>query len=143
MTRVAQAGSDHRDARRIVRTLAFQIATRLPDYRKLLLTLPEIQNTPERLTVVVDRVENLTSTQRQNLDIFLEQLRIEVSRRGDMELALGLAGCATAALLIRWASLRSSWPRPKRSLIFSRNARRAPCYTTLPITFSAGISDSC
>jgi hypothetical protein len=33
---------DHRDARRIVRTLAFQLATRLPDYRKLLLTLPEI-----------------------------------------------------------------------------------------------------
>ncbi len=34
---------DHRNAQRIVRTLAFQIATRLPDYRKLLLTLPEIQ----------------------------------------------------------------------------------------------------
>lgn len=33
---------DHRNAHRIVRTLAFQIATRLPDYRKLLLTLPEI-----------------------------------------------------------------------------------------------------
>lgn len=31
---------DHRDACRIIRTLAFQIATRLPDYRKLLLTLP-------------------------------------------------------------------------------------------------------
>jgi hypothetical protein len=34
---------DHRDARRIVRSLAFQLATRLPDYRKLLLTLPEIE----------------------------------------------------------------------------------------------------
>ena len=33
---------DHRSAHRIVRTLAFQVATRLPDYRKLLLTLPEI-----------------------------------------------------------------------------------------------------
>jgi len=32
----------YRNAHRIVRTLAFQIATRLPDYRKLLLTLPEI-----------------------------------------------------------------------------------------------------
>jgi hypothetical protein len=30
----------HRDACRIIRTLAFQIATRLPDCRKLLLTLP-------------------------------------------------------------------------------------------------------
>ncbi len=33
---------DHRDAQRVVRSLAFQLATRLPDYRKLLLTLPEI-----------------------------------------------------------------------------------------------------
>jgi hypothetical protein len=33
---------DHRDAGRVVRSLAFQLATRLPDYRKLLLTLPEI-----------------------------------------------------------------------------------------------------
>ena len=31
---------DHRDACQIIRTLAFQVATRLPDYRKLLLTLP-------------------------------------------------------------------------------------------------------
>ena len=33
---------DHRSAQRVVRSLAFQLATRLPDYRKLLLTLPEI-----------------------------------------------------------------------------------------------------
>ena len=33
---------DHRNAPRVVRSLAFQLATRLPDYRKLLLTLPEI-----------------------------------------------------------------------------------------------------
>jgi tetratricopeptide (TPR) repeat protein len=33
---------DHRDARRVVRSLAFQLATRLPDYRRHLLTLPEI-----------------------------------------------------------------------------------------------------
>jgi hypothetical protein len=33
---------DHRNAARVVRSLAFQLATRLPDYRKLLLTLPEI-----------------------------------------------------------------------------------------------------
>ena len=34
---------DHRNPHRIVRTLAFQMATRLPDYRKLLLTLPELK----------------------------------------------------------------------------------------------------
>lgn len=33
---------DHSNPQRIVRTLAFQLATRLPDYRKLLLSLPEI-----------------------------------------------------------------------------------------------------
>ncbi|MFH0783078.1 MAG: toll/interleukin-1 receptor domain-containing protein [Pseudomonadota bacterium] len=44
---------DHREPHRIVRTLAFQLSTRLPDYRKLLLTLPEIahleQKTPTDL----------------------------------------------------------------------------------------------
>jgi hypothetical protein len=34
---------DHRDERRVVCSIAFQMATRLPDYRKLLLTLPEIK----------------------------------------------------------------------------------------------------
>ncbi len=34
--------SDHRNAQRVIRSIAFQIATRLPDYRKLLLMLPEI-----------------------------------------------------------------------------------------------------
>src|SRR5271165_1290969 len=33
---------DHRNAQRVVRSIAFQLATRLPDYRRLLLTLPEI-----------------------------------------------------------------------------------------------------
>lgn len=33
---------DQRNATRVVRSLAFQLATRLPDYRKLLLTRPEI-----------------------------------------------------------------------------------------------------
>ena len=35
---------DHRDPVRIVKSLAFQLATRLPDYRKLLLSLPEIKH---------------------------------------------------------------------------------------------------
>ncbi len=38
---------DHRRATSIIRTLAFQLATRLPDYRKLLLTLPEIAKLDE------------------------------------------------------------------------------------------------
>ncbi len=39
---------DHRDARRVVRSIAFQLATRLPDYRKLLLTLPEISELDQK-----------------------------------------------------------------------------------------------
>lgn len=34
----------HKDARQVVLNLAFQLAARLPDYRKLLLTLPDIDN---------------------------------------------------------------------------------------------------
>lgn len=41
---------DHRSAPRIIRTLAFQLATRLPDYRKLLLTLPEIKELDSKQT---------------------------------------------------------------------------------------------
>jgi hypothetical protein len=33
---------DHRNAPQVVKSIAFQLATRLPDYRKILLTLPEI-----------------------------------------------------------------------------------------------------
>ncbi|TFH54036.1 MAG: TIR domain-containing protein, partial [Methanothrix sp.] len=39
---------DHRNAQRVVRSLAFQIGTRLPDYRKLLLTLPEINDLDQK-----------------------------------------------------------------------------------------------
>lgn len=46
-----------------------------------LLTLPEIQNSPERLTVVVDRAMNETSTYPRDLQIFLEQLKVELGRR--------------------------------------------------------------
>jgi hypothetical protein len=35
---------DHRNAARVIRSLAFQLATRLPSYRSLLLKLPEIKN---------------------------------------------------------------------------------------------------
>lgn len=41
---------DHRDAGRVIRSLAFQIACRLPDYRKLLLTLPEIAALDQKTT---------------------------------------------------------------------------------------------
>ena len=53
-----------------------------------LLTLPEIQTTPERLIVVVDRVVNMTSFHDANLDIFLAQLRNEIAQRGRTQIQL-------------------------------------------------------
>ncbi len=41
---VAYNKTDNKDPRRIIMSIAFQIATRLPDYRKFLLGLPEIKN---------------------------------------------------------------------------------------------------
>ncbi len=35
---------DHREPKRVIMSIAFQIATRLPDYRKLILNLPEIES---------------------------------------------------------------------------------------------------
>ena len=35
---------DHRNSKNVIRSIAFQLATRLPDYRKFLLTLPEIKD---------------------------------------------------------------------------------------------------
>jgi TIR domain len=39
---------DHRKPRRVICSIAFQLATRLPDYRKLLLTLPEIDHLDQK-----------------------------------------------------------------------------------------------
>ena len=47
-----------------------------------LLSLPELNASPTRLTVVVDRADNLTSTYSQNLDIFLSKLKVDVARQG-------------------------------------------------------------
>ena len=35
---------DHRDPKRVIKSIAFQLATRLPDYRKFLLMLPELND---------------------------------------------------------------------------------------------------
>ena len=47
-----------------------------------LLSLPELNASQTKYTVVVDRAENLTSTYNQSLDIFLRQLRVELFRQG-------------------------------------------------------------
>ena len=47
-----------------------------------LLSLPEVNAAPARLTVVIDRAENQTSTYNQSLDIFLRQLRVALFQQG-------------------------------------------------------------
>lgn len=47
-----------------------------------LLAQPEITQSNERLLIVVDRVENLTAERREDLDIFLERLRVNLAKHG-------------------------------------------------------------
>lgn len=47
-----------------------------------LLAQPELAQSPTQILIVVDRVENQTSSNRFNLDIFLERLRVNLSKYG-------------------------------------------------------------
>ncbi len=47
-----------------------------------LLAQPEINRNPNRLLIVVDRVENRTAMSRGDLDIFLERLRVNLAKHG-------------------------------------------------------------
>lgn len=47
-----------------------------------LLTAPVISESPNQLTIVVDRVENLTQSQRFNMDIFLQRLKVNIAKHG-------------------------------------------------------------
>ncbi|MDK9700168.1 MAG: TIR domain-containing protein [bacterium] len=65
---------DHRDARRVVQSIAFQLATRLPDYRRFLITLPEInqlgtKNPAELFTYLI--TAPLTTTIQGNRERYL------------------------------------------------------------------------
>ncbi len=62
---------------------SFDVVTSASQMADALLTDIRINSQPERMLVVFDRAENLTSSTGQNLDLFLRQLRAEVSRRGN------------------------------------------------------------
>ena len=47
-----------------------------------LLAEPVIQQSPTRVLIVVDRVENRTTTQRFDMDIFLRRLKVNLSKYG-------------------------------------------------------------
>jgi hypothetical protein len=47
-----------------------------------LLSLPELNASQHRWLIVVDRAENITGNNRQNLDIFLERVRVKIAQQG-------------------------------------------------------------
>ncbi len=47
-----------------------------------ILSSPEVQNSQTQLLIVVDRVENKTQSQRFNMDIFIQRLRVNLSKYG-------------------------------------------------------------
>jgi transcription initiation factor TFIIIB Brf1 subunit/transcription initiation factor TFIIB len=71
---------EYRNADRIVRTLAFQIAARLPDYRKLLLTKPDIEDldgkNPSELFkyLLADPLNNTVGGGREHFLILIDAL---------------------------------------------------------------------
>jgi hypothetical protein len=71
---------DHRDPHRVVCSLAFQLATRLPDYRKLLLSLPEIKRldskNPAELFeyLIVSPLQNSISGGRERYLVVLDAI---------------------------------------------------------------------
>ena len=53
-----------------------------------LLSLPMLNASPKQWVIVCDHVENLSSTQRQNLDIFLSRTRVRLSQLGQGRIQL-------------------------------------------------------
>lgn len=47
-----------------------------------LLALPELNASDHRWLIVVDRVENMSTTQRGNLDVFVDRVGVNVSKMG-------------------------------------------------------------
>src|SRR3954463_12270550 len=45
-------------------------------------SIPELNESPHRWTVVVDHVDNLSADHQQNYDIFIERVRSNLSRNG-------------------------------------------------------------
>lgn len=50
--------------------------------QSILADIPELNASPTRWTIVVDRVENISSDRRQDFDIFLERVRVRLAQLG-------------------------------------------------------------
>src|SRR5690348_12532027 len=48
----------------------------------ILSSIPELNESPHRWTVVIDHVDNLSADSRQNYDIFIERVRSNLSKYG-------------------------------------------------------------
>lgn len=71
---------DHKNPQRIIRSIAFQLATCLPEYRKLLLTLPEINNLDKKNAtelfdyLLITPLSYVLDTERQPQIIIIDAL---------------------------------------------------------------------
>jgi len=54
----------------------------------ILSSIPELNSSPYRWTVVVDRVENLTTDRRGNYDMFIERTKVKLAQLGHNRVAL-------------------------------------------------------
>jgi len=110
---------DHRNANRVVQTLAFQIATRLPDYRKFLLTLPEIKNLDRKNAselfdyLIANPLRNTIGCDRERYLVVIDALD-EASENGRNELVEMLV--RNAPRLPDWIGIIIS-SRPKSEVI--------------------------
>ena len=53
-----------------------------------ILSLPEVNSSPTRLTVVFTNLEDLTTTRQFNYDIFLERLKTNIAEQGRRQIAI-------------------------------------------------------
>ena len=53
-----------------------------------ILALPEVSQSPRKLTVVFDQLEDLTHTRQFNYDIFLERLKTNLAEQGRKDIAI-------------------------------------------------------
>ena len=71
---------DHKNAQRVIQSIAFQLATRLPDYRKILLTLPEIKGLDEKKApelfdyLLVNPLHHIINGRRQRYLIIIDAI---------------------------------------------------------------------
>lgn len=128
---------DHKNSANVIRSIAFQIATRLPDYRKFLLTLPEISNLQNKKAtelfdyLLANPLNNSINGGRERYLIVIDAL----DEAGDSD------GNSLVELLARDAKLLPDW---LGIVITSRpeSAIKSPLLGLIPLFLDATTKDN-